>query len=441
MNVPRARYAFSALAGMILLILPGVRLHAQAPADTSEDPQRKAARVYIDCSSCDLDYLRREVTFVNYVRDPSEADVHILITSQRAANGGNEYTFTFMGQQQFQGINDTLTFTTKRSDTDDNTRERMAGTFRLGLVRYAARTPVAEQILVSHTRPRAQEKVADKWDYWLFSISTNGMFNGEQAMQSAQYFGSISANRVTTGLKVSLSAGGSYYDNRYTYPVDDHDTTITSVRHSQNFSGSLIFSIDPHWSWGFFTSASGSTYSNTDYSASVSPALEYDIFPYTESTRRMLRITYKPTAAYYRYIDETIYDKTREVLYSEGLTVTLDEKEPWGSSSISLSGTHYLHDFSKYDVGVFGSVSLRLFEGLSFQIVGNYSRQHDQLALPKGDATEQDVLLQRRALESQYSYFGMVGFTYSFGSIFNNIVNPRFGSTGGGYSISISSGD
>lgn len=429
------------LPAAVMLLLMSGRLRSQEPPDSTEDPQRKAVRVYVDCDMCDADYLRRTITFVNYVRDRAEAQVHMLVTSQRAANGGNEYTLTFIGQLEYAGINDTLIFNTKKSDTQDDIRQLVAARMKLGLIRYAARSPVAGQITISHSRPQAQEKVADKWDYWLFSLSMNGMFNGEQATQSADYLGSLSANRVTADMKVSLSASGSYYDNSYTYPVDDHDTTITSVRHSQSFSGSVIFSLDPHWSWGFFSSASGSTYNNTDYSASLSPALEYDIFPYSESTRRMLRITYKPAISYYRYIEETIYDKTRETLLSEGLTVTLDQKEPWGSSSISLSGSHYLHDFSKYNVGIFASVSVRLFEGLSFQIIGNYSRQHDQLALPKEDATEQDVLLQRKALESQYSYFAMVGITYSFGSIFNNIVNPRFGSTGGGYNISISSGD
>jgi len=429
------------LAGALALLLSNGPLHSQERPDTTEDPQRKAVRVYVDCDICDMDHLRRSVTFVNYVRDRSEAQVHVLASSQKAANGGDEYTLTFIGQLEYAGISDTLVFNTKKSDTQDDIRQAIAGRMKLGLIRYAARSPVAGQITISHSRPQAQEKVADKWDYWLFSISTNGMFNGEQASQSANYFASLSANRVTTDMKVSLSAGGSYYKNSYTYPVDDHDTTIASIRHSQNFSGSVIFSLDPHWSWGFFSSASGNTYNNIDYSGSLSPALEYDIFPYTESTRRMLRITYKPTIGYYRYIEETIYDRARETLFSEGLTVTLDQKEPWGSSSLSLSGSHYLHDFTKYNVGVFASVSVRLFEGLSIQVVGNYSRQHDQLALPKADATEQDVLLQRRALESQYSYFAMVGFTYSFGSIFNNIVNPRFGSSGGGYSISISTSD
>ncbi len=39
-------------------------------------------------------------------------------------------------------------------------------------------------------------------------------------------------------------------------------------------------------------------------------------------------------------------------------------------------------------------------------------------------------LLRQRQLLTGYQYFFNFGFGYSFGSIFNNIVNPRFG--GGG---------
>ena len=54
----------------------------------------------------------------------------------------------------------------------------------------------------------------------------------------------------------------------------------------------------------------------------------------------------------------------------------------------------------------------------------------------KGGASLEEVLLQRRQLETTYNYFFQVGFSYSFGSIFSNVVNPRFGS--GSRSISIS---
>ena len=51
----------------------------------------------------------------------------------------------------------------------------------------------------------------------------------------------------------------------------------------------------------------------------------------------------------------------------------------------------------------------------------------DQLSLPRSSATDQEILLQRRELATEYQYSLSVGVSYTFGSIYNNVVNPRFG--------------
>jgi len=55
---------------------------------------------------------------------------------------------------------------------------------------------------------------------------------------------------------------------------------------------------------------------------------------------------------------------------------------------------------------------------------------HDQLSLVKGGATTEEILLHRKELETQYRYYVSFGLTYTFGSIYNNVVNPRFSSGG-----------
>jgi hypothetical protein len=40
--------------------------------------------------------------------------------------------------------------------------------------------------------------------------------------------------------------------------------------------------------------------------------------------------------------------------------------------------------------------------------------------------------VRQRQLATSYSYSVYFGVSYTFGSIFNNVVNPRFGSSGGG---------
>jgi hypothetical protein len=89
--------------------------------------------------------------------------------------------------------------------------------------------------------------------------------------------------------------------------------------------------------------------------------------------------------------------------------------------------SQFLHDLSKYRIEVDGELSWRLTRGLSVNIQGGASRIRDQLSLPRRNATEEEVLLRLRELQSGYDIRFDVGFTYSFGSIFNNVVNPRFG--------------
>jgi hypothetical protein len=158
----------------------------------------------------------------------------------------------------------------------------------------------------------------------------------------------------------------------------------------------------------------------------LAPAVEYNFFPYSESTRRQLRALYKVGLNRIKYIEETIYEKTEESLFNQSLTVTFEMREPWGSASTSLEGSHYFHDPTKYRVVLRGFLSFRVFKGLSVDLSGRYERIHDQLNLPKGEASIDEVLLRRKELATNFEYSLSVGFRYTFGSVFSNVVNPRF---------------
>jgi hypothetical protein len=70
---------------------------------------------------------------------------------------------------------------------------------------------------------------------------------------------------------------------------------------------------------------------------------------------------------------------------------------------------------------------VRVFKGFSVSVFGEFSRTRDQVYLPRGAASTEEILLRQRQLATGYQYFVNFGISYSFGSIFNNIVNPRFG--------------
>ena len=97
--------------------------------------------------------------------------------------------------------------------------------------------------------------------------------------------------------------------------------------------------------------------------------------------------------------------------------------------NLLLIGSNYFHDFSKNRIELNASLNIRIFKGLSLQINGGVAHINDQLNLKKGDVSEAERLLQLRELATKYRVEGGIELTYTFGSIYNNVVNPRFNSS------------
>jgi hypothetical protein len=427
------RTLFLLIAFMVIFTGIIEYLYPQGQDKDIDDLKKDAPKVYIDCRYCDIDYIRKEITFVNYVRDRKEADVHVLVTTQPTGSGGREYTLSFIGRGEFVDINSTLNFFTKKMDTEDEIRKKLVKTLEMGLVSFAANTPICDRISVDFKDEVKPTAVEDKWDFWVFSLSATSLINGQSTTNMASIRGNFSANRVTPESKLRMGLSASYSENNF----DIDGTTITSTSDSKNFDGLYVKSISDHWSVGGFLSLNSSTYRNIDLAVAPSPAVEYNFFPYSESTRRQLRCLYRLGYSFSNYTEETIFEKTKENLFYESLSLTLELKETWGTISTSLIGSHYFHDFSKNRLALSGDLSLRLIKGLSLNIFGSYSRIHDQLSLPKGGASYEEILLRRKELATEYSYFAYIGLSYTFGSIYSNVVNPRFGNGRGGDMIII----
>jgi hypothetical protein len=399
----------------------------EGPTDI-EELKKTAPKVFIDCGMCDIDHIRTEITFVNYVRDRKEAEIHVLVTSMRTGAGGREYTIAFIGQRRFEGIDDTHKYFTESTDTEDEIREGMAKALKVGLMSYVAKTPISSRIRISYRDEVQEAEAKDKWNYWVFRISGNGRLGGEEYYKSKSISGSFSASRVTPELKISLSLYGSHYKQNFEYD----DTSLESKRDSLSLGGLVVKSINDHWSYGALFDSGSSSYENIKFGFTFQPAVEYNLFPYSESTRRQLRFLYRLGINAVRYREETIYDKMKETLWNHALSVTFDIKEKWGSISTTLAGSQYFHDASFYRLTLFSILNIRLVKGLNFFAFGSGSRIHDQLSLVKGDLTLDEVLLRRTELATGYDYFAAVGLSFTFGSIYTNVVNPRFGSHGYG---------
>ena len=382
-----------------------------------------APKVFIDCNFCDEDYIRQNITFVNYVRDRKLADVHLMVTEQETGSGGSEFTLAFIGQNKFSNRNDTLSFNSKQDDTGDEIREKGNQYIMMGLIPYISKTPIAQAITIDYEEMEDLNAVEDKWNNWVFTMEFDGFFNGQELENSMNIWGSVEAVRITPEWKIETEASLQYATSKYVL----ENETITGLTSGKYIEALVVKSLNEHWSWGGSFELFSSYYNNMEMAIELSPALEYNLFPYSESTRKQLRFLYTVDLEHNTYIDTTLYGKTEEGLMSQSLAIALGIKQPWGSINASIKGSHYFHDFTLNQVSLNSRLNFRLFKGFSVNLWSSAQLIHNQISLPREEASDEDVLLRQKQLATQYRYYGSVGLAYTFGSIYNNIVNPRFG--------------
>jgi hypothetical protein len=262
----------------------------------------------------------------------------------------------------------------------------------------------------------------DPWNNWIFSMNASGWFNGEELFNSINSYGSFRANRITKDYKIESRLGFSY--NLSQYKVDED--LIKSERRAQYGNLSVVKSISDHWSAGAFSNVQSSLYNNYNFSGRLQAGVEYNIFPYEESTKRQITFQYKIGGIHNRYNDTTIYNKLNETLSSHEVNIGAEFQQKWGSIAGAVSGSHYFHNINLNAVNFWLSLDLRLFKGFSWNVSGNLSFIHDQISLPMEGSSSEDILLRQRQLQTGFRYWANTGITYTFGSIYNSVVNPRF---------------
>lgn len=406
-----------------IIMISSFTAKSQETTELPDTIRKDALNLFMQVS----DHVRREIPYVNYVRDIKDADVYVISTSQSTGAGGREFTYFFTGQGDYSGMSDTLSFVAFPDDTQDNIRRKEVQTLNMGLMRYVAKTPLAQFMEIRFNQPLTQTIPTDIWNSWVFSARVSGYLSGQKTVRQNYLSGNLSANRITEISKLEIKFNFNRSEDNFFIT----DNTIKSVNHSKGGGFLYVHGINDHWSVGGSANISSSSFRNQKLRFSLLPGIEYNIFPYHESTRRQFRFLYRIGMEYNNYIDTTIYDKTEETLALQSLAGAYQVVQKWGSVNISCIWRNYLHDFSKRNLSLYGSLSFRIFKGLSINMGGGVSLIHDQLSLVKGGATTEQILLRRRELETQYSYFTSVGISYTFGSIYNNVVNPRFGSSSG----------
>jgi hypothetical protein len=395
----------------------------------SQQPSPSPARlqVFLDCSNCFADYLREETGFVDFVRDRTQAGIHVIITSTGTGSGGLEYVLAFIGQGALKGQDTTLKAITGTGDPEDVRRQHILTTLHIGLLSYLARGGVPQELAVDvqlRKSPSGPAGRADPWNSWVFSLRGAASFSGEESNRERQVSAEVSADRITPNWKTTF--GVEIDQETEEFDLED-DEPVKVNRRERDFSWLIVKSLGEHWSAGGRGSIESSTFDNIELRVEGAPAVEFNVFPYSAYQRRQLRAQYALGIRRQSYYEQTLFGETEETLPAHEFSVTYDQRERWGSVEGNIEWFQYLNDLSKSRLEANGELSWRILRGLSISADASASRIRDQISLRRRGATPEEILLRLRELESGYDYDFSLSLTYTFGSIFSSIVNPRFG--------------
>ncbi len=389
--------------------------------------------VFFDCSGprCDSRYYRTEITWVNWVNDKEDSNVHLIMTSQTTGAGGREYLLHFIGTGEQTSYDDEHGYRALPTNTDRETLDGIVHTMELGLAMFSdeagyrgliAISPIDREEAAVARGVVARDEVEDPWNLWVFRVDGEVGIEGETSERRTSLEGGFSASRVTPDWRVRFS--GDIENDRLS--IELSEGTFEDTRTNWSFDTQVVYALLEHWSVGMDTNTSRNLTYNQDLRVELSPALEYSVFPYDEATRRSLTFYYTIGPAYRDYAESTIYGETEETRWEQAMNVRFGQRQPWGNASVNLRGSHFLHDFKQRLVSLGGNLSFRVFRGLELEFRGNVSQVNDQIYLAAEEATDEEALLQLQQRPTDFDYRMEVGFQFRFGSIFNNVVNNRF---------------
>jgi len=426
---------------LFLLIAPVLFPLSALSQQEGDDIRAGALNVYLECGThrgCESSHFRTEITFVNWVREVQDAQLHIIMTST-GTGGGDQFIMDFLGRGDLEGTDDQLTYSHSDTDSDDTRIQGLTGILAIGVARYAVlvgqegpftvNTPTDRERRLEFP-PGLQGEVDDPWDYWVFRLGGDVRFEDEDLKDEKRYSANFSANRTTEMWKISVTGRGSYTDVDGQY---SDGSPYSDIRKEGSTDARVFYSLAERWSVGVESGASTSTRNNQDLGAQVGTGVEYSLFPYRDWTRRRMTAQALVYARYYDYEEETQFNKTSETVMEGSLKWALGFRQPWGTANLNATAEAYLHDpTSLYRLSFGGRVSIRIARGLEWNIGGDISRIRDQIYIPLEDLSDEDILLGRRQLPTDSRLSINTGFSFTFGSIYNNVVNNRFGFSGGG---------
>lgn len=384
--------------------------------------QSDKIKVFLSCN-CDDSYIKQNTLLLDYVRDRTLSDIEVFVFDISNASGGRNFTFEYKGKNDFQNKENKISTDITQNLTFNEAREVLLKTYKMGMVHFLQNTVFQNQVDVSFNDQIdiPQEMSFDQWKNWVFEISGSFNFENEESINEEEYNVGFDIDRVTEMWRVR-----SYFRQRRAvkfYSGDEEN--YNSERNSTYFSGSLVKSISDHFSTGIFGTYQKDTFRNYKSFFNFSPALEYNFIPYKEVLTREVTLAYKLGYNFYEYLEETLYGFLDQKMFNQSLTLNLRFREKWGSIYSYMVASQFLDQPDQNRLTLNNNINLRIVRGLSLRISGSFQLIRDQINLPKGEASIEDLLLRQRQISTNYQNRISMGLSYTFGSIFNNIVNTR----------------
>ena len=383
--------------------------------------QSNKVKVYLNCP-CDDDFIKQNTLLFDYVRDRTLSDIEVFVFEITNAGGGRNYSFEYKGKNDFQNMNNQISIDIPSNLTFVEAREQLLKTFKLGMVYFLQNTPFNNQLEVTFLNEKYDlEESLDKWENWVFEVSGSFNFENEKSIKEEEYNLGLEVDRVTEVWRIRSDFGIS----RSIKFFSGDNQNYNSERQRTSFSGSVVKSLSNHFSTGIFGSYLNDTFRNYKSFINFSPALEYNFIPYSEVLTREITLAYKVGYNFYEYFERTIYGFLDQKMFNQSLTLNLRYREKWGSVYSYLVASQFLDQPDQNRLTLNNYINLRIVRGLSLRISGNFQLIRDQINLPQGEASIEDLLLRQRQISTNFQNRISLGLSYTFGSIFNNIVNTR----------------
>jgi hypothetical protein len=402
-----------------------------ATADSSNTPA-DAIRVFLDCQGdtnlgCSSDFFVLELPYVNWTRDRLFANVQFLVTTIQTGSGAFQYTVTALGRGRFAGRADTSVVNTLPNEAEDGVRRKLAASMGMLLVPYVRTTSAAARLRVVYDAPTGARQatpgsVNDPWNFFVLQFEGNGFMETESRQTFANGNADIRVRRVTEQNAIRF---GWNQNVRYnSFEIND-STTVTNTIRNGVFFARAVKSLGSRLSAGVLTNIGYNEFNNTQLFWRAAPVLEYNFFPWKQATSRQVAISYGVGPRYFRWKEPTIFNRSSEWRMQQELVLGTDVRQSWGSINTSARYASFIPDLKQWNLSLNGQANLNLVKGLSLNLGGGASLIRDQIFLAAQDQTPEQILTQRRALASNFRVFVFTGLSYSFGSIYNSVVNPR----------------